>query len=102
MRKFIDMKLYLLAVLAGISIITTTSFALPAGFVYLEGVDASIIQDIKFATSKNIVGRPLPDYKKPRCIVTKPTAFALARAQQALKKCGLSLKIFEGINLNKP
>lgn len=96
MRKLIDMKLYLLALLAGISIITTTSFALPTGFVYLEEVDASIIQDIKFATSKNIVGRPLPGYKKPRCILTKKTALALAEAQKRFKIMGYSLKIFQG------
>jgi D-alanyl-D-alanine dipeptidase len=53
---------FLIAIVA----ITITSAAhaqsLPGGFVYLRDVDPSIIQDIRYASSNNFVGRPLAGY----------------------------------------
>jgi D-alanyl-D-alanine dipeptidase len=33
--------------------------ALPQGFVYLRDIDPTIVQDIRYATSDNFVGRRL-------------------------------------------
>lgn len=69
---------------------------LPNGFVYLKNIVPSIQQDIRYATSDNFIGRPLPGYVDPVCILTKPTAEALKKVQAELNKQGLGLKVFDG------
>jgi len=69
--------------------------ALPTHFVYLREIDPSIIQDIKYFTSDNFMGRPINGYDAPQCIFTKDAALALAKVQQQLKKQSLSLKVFD-------
>ncbi len=41
------------------------------------------------------MGKPLPGYAAPRCILRKPAAEALAKVQEALLKDGLSLKVYD-------
>jgi D-alanyl-D-alanine dipeptidase len=69
--------------------------ALPEGFVHLETVAPSIVQDMRYATARNFTGAPLPGYKAPRCILRTPVAEALAKVQAALAKDGLSLKVYD-------
>ncbi|MHB8420517.1 MAG: D-alanyl-D-alanine dipeptidase [Myxococcales bacterium] len=45
--------------------------------------------DIRYATSRNVVGRPL--YRSARCLLLPEVARALARAQAALRGRGLGL-----------
>ncbi len=59
---------------------------LPKGFTYLEDVDATILQEMRYAQSHNFVGRPIPGYKAPRCILTIPTALALKNVQTDIAK----------------
>jgi len=68
---------------------------LPTGFVYLEDIDPSILQEIRYATHHNFLGRPVDGYLKNRCIVTEPLARALAQAQQTALKLNLTLKVYE-------
>jgi D-alanyl-D-alanine dipeptidase len=68
---------------------------LPAGFAYLREVDPSIAQDIRYASSDNFVGRPLPGYEAPECILRQEVAAALRRVQAALAPSGLSLKVYD-------
>jgi zinc D-Ala-D-Ala dipeptidase len=71
--------------------------AMPRGFVYLSEVDASIAQDIRYATRANFTGSPVDGYEAGACILTRRTAEALARAQRALaeKDAGLTLKVYD-------
>lgn len=69
--------------------------ALPDKFVYLKDIDPSIIQEMKYITQDNFIGRPIAGYEVARCILTQPAALALAKAQQTLKSQGLSLKVFD-------
>lgn len=69
---------------------------LPSNFVYLKDVAPSIQQDIRYFTDTNFIGRPLPGYDSPVCILTKPAAFALLKIQEELNKEGLALKVFDG------
>lgn len=69
--------------------------ALPHKFVYLKDVDPSIIQEMKYITQDNFIGRPIAGYEAAQCILTQPAALALAKVQQALKAKGLSLKVFD-------
>ena len=69
---------------------------LPKRFVYLTDIAPSILQDIRYATDNNFIGKPLPGYKDPICILTEPTADALVKVQQELNQQGLGLKVFDG------
>ena len=68
---------------------------LPGGFVYLRDVDPTIIQDMRYATANNFVGRVLKGYEAGECIVTRNVGATLKRVQQDLKPRGLSLKMFD-------
>jgi D-alanyl-D-alanine dipeptidase len=69
--------------------------ALPNGFVYLKEIDPSIIQDMKYLTHDNFIGRPIAGYELPRCILTRQAAMALANVQKKLNQQSLSLKVFD-------
>lgn len=68
---------------------------LPDNFVYLEDIDASIIQDIKYFSHDNFIGRPIKGYLDSRCILTLPAALALTKVQKTLQQQSLSLKVFD-------
>lgn len=69
--------------------------ALPQGFVYLEDIDSSIQQDMKYLTDDNFLGRPVKGYKAPRCILTQQAASALSHVQAQLKPQGYGLKVYD-------
>lgn len=68
---------------------------LPDGYVHLDQIAPTIVQDMRYATSRNFMGKPLPGYDAPRCILRKPAAEALAKVQDALLKDGLALKVYD-------
>lgn len=72
-----------------------TCMALPAGFVYLKEIDPSIIQDVKYFTDDNFIGRPIKGYEAAECILTQEAAQALSKLQQQLLLQHLSLKIYD-------
>lgn len=68
---------------------------MPKGFVYLKDIAPGIQQDIRYASASNFIGRPIPGYNHPQCILTLKAAKALRRVQEELKKQSLSLKVFD-------
>ena len=68
---------------------------LPADFVYLRDLDPTILQDIRYASSNNFVGRPLKGYGAAECVVRRGVAERLQRAQRELAAQNLSLKMFD-------
>jgi len=68
---------------------------LPADFVYLRDLDATILQDIRYAGSNNFVGRPLAGYAVAECMVRRDVAERLQRIQRQLAAENLSLKMFD-------
>jgi D-alanyl-D-alanine dipeptidase len=62
--------------------------------VELTALDPTLHLDIKYATDKNIVGRPV--YRQARAFLQRPAAEALVRAHRALKEKGYGLLIFDG------
>lgn len=74
---------------------TNTVYALPSGFVYLSDIAPGIIQDIKYATNDNFVGRPIKAYAAPTCILKYNTAIVLAKLQKQLKRQSLGLKVYD-------
>jgi D-alanyl-D-alanine dipeptidase len=69
--------------------------ALPPGFIYLEQIDPSIIQDMKYFSHDNFIGRPIKGYEANKCILTIEAANHLKKIQHALKSQSLGLKVFD-------
>ena len=67
----------------------------PAVFVYLKDIDKSIVQDIKYFTNDNFIGRPIKGYQAPQCILTRKMGVSLSSIQQQLKSKLLSLKVYD-------
>jgi D-alanyl-D-alanine dipeptidase len=89
------MKAKLIAFL--VAAISSPSHAqtLLGGFVYLRDIDPTIIQDIRYATSNNFVGRPLHGYDAGECVVKREVGLRLKAIQQELAKRKLSLKMYD-------
>lgn len=68
---------------------------LPVGFVRLSKVVPTIRQDIRYIGSDNFLGRPVRGYKAAECIVTNPTAEALAKVQAEVQLKGYTLKVYD-------
>jgi len=67
----------------------------PPVFVALDEVDPTILHDIRYTTRHNFVGRRIHGYREPLCVLTRPAAKALERAQDALLAVGYSLKVYD-------
>jgi D-alanyl-D-alanine dipeptidase len=62
--------------------------------VELIKLDPSIKLDIRYATRNNFLGKAV--YKQSRAFLQRPAAEALARVNQALRKQGYGLVVFDG------
>ncbi|MEU6813941.1 M15 family metallopeptidase [Streptomyces sp. NPDC046860] len=67
----------------------------PKDFVALSTVDPTIIQEMRYFTPHNFVGERVDGYRQPLCILTRPAAEALHRAQRRLLGQGYSLKVYD-------
>jgi len=59
-------------------------------------LDSTIVVELRYATSNNFTGAPLPGYVANRAYLRREAAAALARVQRDLRSQGLGLKIFDG------
>jgi D-alanyl-D-alanine dipeptidase len=64
--------------------------------VDVQSVDPTIGVDVRYASSNNFTGAPLPGYDAPRALLRREAAQALARVQSRLRQQGLSLLVFDG------
>lgn len=62
--------------------------------VELIKLDPTIKLDIRYATKNNFLGKPV--YKQKRAFLQRPAAEALVRVNQALRKQGYGLVVFDG------
>lgn len=67
----------------------------PGDFVALRSVDPTIIQEMRYPYEHNFTGAPVDGYDQPLCILTRPAAQALHRAQTKLRRRGYSLKVYD-------
>ena len=88
-------KTIALALAAVVVVSHAQAQSLPGGFVYLRDVDPSIIQDIRYATYNNFVGRPLRGYDAGECVVKREVGLKLKAIQQELSARKLSLKMLD-------
>ncbi|MCK1519431.1 MULTISPECIES: M15 family metallopeptidase [unclassified Bradyrhizobium] len=89
------LKTTLIALLVAAFVSAAHAQSLPGGFVYLHDIEPSIIQDIRYATSNNFVGRPLAGYGAGECVVKREVGLRLKAVQQELAAQNLSLKMFD-------
>jgi D-alanyl-D-alanine dipeptidase len=85
----------LAASLAATTAASTEEVSIPSGFVRLHQVAPTILQDMRYAGTFNFVGTRVPGYQAPQCILWRPAAEALARAQKRLIADGFSLKVYD-------
>ncbi|GHJ96664.1 D-alanyl-D-alanine dipeptidase [Streptomyces sp. NE5-10] len=67
----------------------------PREFVALDAVDRTILQEMRYTTAHNFVGEPIDGYRQPLCVLTRPAAEALRRAQTRLLARGYTLKVYD-------
>ena len=58
-------------------------------------LDQTIVVDLRYATSNNFTGVPLPGYLANRAFLRREAAAALARVQRDLRPQGLGIKVFD-------
>ncbi|MGW3035327.1 M15 family metallopeptidase [Streptomyces sp. NPDC001178] len=73
----------------------TTEPRAPRDFVALRTVDPTIIQEMRYFTPHNFVGERIDGYQQPICLLTRPAAEALHKAQLRLLRKGYTLKVYE-------
>lgn len=67
----------------------------PPGFAALREVDPGIRQDMRYAGPRNFTGAVVDGYEEPVCLLARPAAQALRRAQREVLRRGLSLKVYD-------
>jgi D-alanyl-D-alanine dipeptidase len=70
-------------------------FALPNGFVYLNDIDPTIVQNLRYYTEDNFIGKRIDGYKSNKVILTINAAEALSKVQKDLLKKGYSLVVYD-------
>lgn len=75
-----------------IGAVLALALAAPAGFVEIE---PTILQDMRYATSYNFVGRRIDGYRAPVCLLQRRAARALKRVQARVTDQGYTLKVYD-------
>lgn len=68
----------------------------PGTLVDLGAADRTLRTEIRYATTNNFTGAPLPGYDAPRALLRPGAAAALLRVHRALRPAGLGVKVFDG------
>ena len=84
-----------LAALGGLAVPTPAQATTSGAFVALSDVAPSILQDIRYDTRHNFVGRRVDGYRQPLCILTRQAAEGLRKAQAQLVRRGYTLKVYD-------
>lgn len=63
--------------------------------VDIRSLDPDIVTELRYATSDNFTGAPLPGYSANRAYLRREAGSALVRVQQSLRERGLGLKVFD-------
>jgi D-alanyl-D-alanine dipeptidase len=63
--------------------------------VDVRSIDPTIQTDIRYATTNNFTGAPLPGYEAQRALLRQEAAAALGRVQARLRSQGLGLRVLD-------
>jgi len=88
-------KLVVIAAAVAAWISPAMAQGLPGDLMFLRDIDPTIIQDVRYASSNNFMGRPLAGYGAAECVVTREVGLRLKAVQQELARQRLSLKMFD-------
>jgi D-alanyl-D-alanine dipeptidase len=72
-----------------------TENTMPENFVDLKKAIPSVALEIRYYGDHNFLGTRVDGYQAPKCLVTAPSAEALAKVQAELQEFSLSLKIYD-------
>lgn len=88
---------WLLAGCAASSGMVVSAAATPeaAGLVDIRTLVPDIDIDLRYAGSDNFVGAPVEGYEASRCFLLRPAAEALQRAELALRREGMRLRLYD-------
>lgn len=75
--------------------VTSFHHLLDDEFVFLEEIDPTIIQEIRYYTPHNFMGRRVEGYNTPACILTRQAANNLKYIQSNAMKLGYTLKVYD-------
>jgi D-alanyl-D-alanine dipeptidase len=75
--------------------LTAKAQEMPPAFVDAAAVVPGLVVDMRYFGSNNFVGRPIDGYERPRCLLTRRAAEALAKAQREIAERRLGLKVFD-------
>jgi zinc D-Ala-D-Ala dipeptidase len=78
-----------------IGVLLALALTAPSSFVALEDVDPTILQDMRYRTNYNFVGRRIDGYREPLCILERRAARALKQAQSRLRRHGYTIKVYD-------
>ena len=67
----------------------------PRGFVEAKTLIPDLVVEMRYATARNFIGRPIPGYKAPRCFLTLAAAKALQCAADGLRPRGFLIKVYD-------
>jgi zinc D-Ala-D-Ala dipeptidase len=96
--RYLPHSISLAHVLSGCLCLVTSGAGagqMPSDFVYLRDVDPTIQQDMRYAGGNNFVGKPVPGYHAPECVLVRKAAEALKTVQAGLRAKGLTLKVYD-------
>lgn len=71
------------------------------GFVYLDQVAPSILQNIVYAGEQNFIGRKIDGYIQGRAILSEQAAKALVNVQEEIQNDGYSLLVYDAYRPQK-
>jgi D-alanyl-D-alanine dipeptidase len=95
-KRRVEAALLVAFALAGlVAAVRGEDHALPAGFVRLDEIAPTIRQDMRYAGTFNFTGQRVRGYEAARCILWRPAAEALVRAQAQLSAEGFHLKVYD-------
>jgi len=80
---------------AGQSLAASPDGPLPQGFVYADEMIPDLLLELRYAGSRNFVGKPVDGYLNQCCILTREAADALKKVQEELRPFGLGVKVFD-------
>lgn len=83
------------------AIILCINAVFPEGFVYLDQVDPTIVQEVMYYGHQNFVGHQLAGYKAPKVILTEIVSSRSKELQADIKKDNYSLVIYDGYRPSK-
>lgn len=74
---------------------------MPTSFDYLSNIDASIIQQARYAIESNFVGEVIEGYLSGEVVITKNAGYALANVQKDLRVFGYGLVVYDAYRPQK-